>query len=321
MRPRLQAIARISDRGAALLAAGLVSLLLFGTGPLRAETITPSHVYQVVETVQAELALLLEANFSATEVPAEQAIAGRRPRHVLQEANQISQQIRLLKRINGLPTAEAKAAEVREITPADVKASVDAILAEVRALRGPYGVTAEAPAVELRDGKTPTDVQAALAVTAQLVQRLDLPAIVPNDVYRLALAIKADATQIQTRLGAPEAQPILEGISGMKPPQVYARSFDLLERLKVLTESSAELAIPGGVVPPPKKSDNLKPADVLGVLKTILAELSSMKVVVGASEPTPALPPQVGKTPNDVYIAVEETLAIIEAVSTAAGTS
>lgn len=317
MRPRHLSRLRVRAVAGALVAAGLAGHPLGAAAPAQAEAITPSHVYQVVESMQAELALLLDANFSATEIPAEQSVPGRRPRHVIQEARHVFEQVQMLKRINGLPTVEAEPAPVREITPADVKASVDLALAEIRTLRAPFALDSEAEAAVLRDGMTPTDVHAALGVVATLVQRLDLPAIVPNDVYRVALAIKADTAQIHAKLGAPAPQPIPRGIEGRKPPQVYARAFDLLERLEGLAGAGASLEIPGGVVLPPRKTEKLMPSDVLGVLNTILAELSSVKVAAGAGEPTPLLPPQVGRTPNDVYIVVEETMAILDAIAAA----
>ena len=296
---------------------GLLAVSLGAGGDAWAQKITPSQVYQVVENVEAELALLLDANFSDTKIPAEQVIPGMRPRHVLREARHVMRQIALLKQINALPVKAIEPIPVREITPGDVKSSVDRVLTEVRALRKPFGITAKAKPAVLRQGKKPADVLARLKVVAELVQRLDIPAIVPNDVYRIALAIKADALQIHAALQTPAPQAIPEGIRGKKPPHVYARGYDLLAKLKALTGGNKRLAVPGGVITPPQKTANLKPADVLGILNNVLAELSSIKVVTGATETSPTVPAQAGKTPNDVYIVVEETIALIAAVARA----
>ena len=98
----------------------------------------------------------------------------------------------------------------------------------------------------------------------------------------------------------------------MKPEDVYARSFDLLTELKRIVDTRDGLAIPGGVVLPPRKRGRIHSADMLETMLTILAELSSIKAAVGALEPSPDVPPQVGKTPNDVYLVVEDILAVLD---------
>lgn len=294
--------------------AGLFALCVSVPGESRAEAITPSHVYQVVENTQAEVLLLLDANFSPTDIPAEQMTRGRLPRHVIQETHHLLRQVTLLREINSQSTRPVEAIPVREIRPVHVKASVDRLLAEIKGLREPFGIESEPAPARLRDGKTPVDVHARLRVIGELIQRLDLPSIVPNDVYRVAMAVKADAELIHKALNAPVPAPIPSDIEGKKPPHVYARSFDLLANLKQLVERTPGLAIPGGVNLPRRKTENIVPADVLGMMLNILAELSSLKAVTRATEPTPTISPQVGKNPTDVYIVVEETIAILDAI-------
>ena len=298
-------------------AAAVLLLLCLSAGDGRAQTVTSAHVYQVVEDAQAEVLLLLNANFSPTNLPTIEVIEGRQPRHIIQEVYRLLRQLTLLRQINGLRTPPLIPLPVRETMPRDVKERADRLLSEIRGLREPFAVALEPRPAELRDGKTSSDVLVQLRVLGALIQRLDLPTVVPNDVFRIALAIKADAEQIRVTLGAREPRTMPADQRGMESRDVYARSLDLLDKLKRIVEEDKGPSIPGGVVPPPPKSGRIRPADVLDTLLVIQAELSSLKAVIGATRPAPEFPPQVGKTPNDVYRVVEEVMALLDAIAEA----
>lgn len=289
----------------------------FAAADLRAQTVTSSHVYQVVADAQAEVLLLLDANFSPTGLPTPPVVAGRQPRHVVQEVHRLLRQLALLRQINGLRTPPVVPLPVREMTPRDGRAWAKRLLSEIRGLRSPFSIEADPAPAELMEGKTPGEVLARLRVLGALIQRLDLPTVVPNDVYRIALAIKADAEQIRTTLGAPLPRQTAPDAVGMGPEEVYARSYDLLTRLKRIVDAQDGLAIPGGIVLPPRKRGRIDSADMLETMLTIRAELSSIKAAVGALEPSPDVPPQVGKTPNDVYLVVEDVIAVLDSLAKA----
>lgn len=296
-------------------AAAVLLLLCLSAGDGRAQTVTSDHVYQSVLDAQAEVLLLLNANFSPTDLPKVELLKGRQPRHVVQEVYRLLRRMTLLRQINGLRTPPLIPLPVREMTPLDVMARMDRLLSEIRGLREPFAIELDPKPAELPEGKTSSDVLVELRILGVLIQRLDLPTVVQNDVFRIALAIKADAEQIRVTLGAPEPRATPANQRGMKSRHVYIRSFHLLNKLKRIVEEGKDLAIPGGVVPPPPKTGRIRPADVLDTMLVIQAELSSLKAVVGATRPAPEFPPQVGKTPNDVYRLVEEVMALLDAIA------
>ena len=296
-------------------AAAVLLLLCLSAGDGRAQAVTSDHVYQSVRDAQAEVLLLLNANFSPTDLPKVELLKGRQPRHVVQEVYRLLRRMTLLRQINGLRTPPLIPLPVREMTPLDVMARMDRLLSEIRGLREPFAIELDPKPAEVPEGKTSSDVLVELRILGVLIQRLDLPTVVQNDVFRIALAIKADAEQIRVTLGAPEPRATPADQRGMKSRHVYVRSLHLLNKLKRIVEEGKDLAIPGGVVPPPPKTGRIRPADLLDTMLVIQADLSSLKAVVGATRPAPEFPPQVGKTPNDVYRLVEEVMALLDAIA------
>jgi hypothetical protein len=287
------------------------------------QKITPSHVLQVADDVVGELTLLLEANFSDPTLPAPQEVKGKRPRHVIQKARQILIKVQLLKEVNGLPVADLEPIPVREIKPADVKGWVEKVLAAVRELRGPYKITAMPDPAPLGEKKTPSDVFQRLTQVGSMVDRLDLPATVPNDVYRVSLSLVDDIRLVAQAVGFTDKIDWKGRKSaGKTPANVYQESYFLLKDMKKLIGAAPSLAIPGGIVLPPEKTGKITPGDVIDIQNTLLAELSSLKTKLGVTQPTKVFPPQVAKTPSDVYVAVkaagEYTLRATLAASMAA---
>lgn len=174
--------------------AALVALSLCLPMPrLTAREITPAHVHQVVANLIAELALLHEADFAAYQAGPEPAMpTQRRPRHVIQKARTVVENIQMLRFINGLEMARLAPLPLRDVEPGDVKALVDNILSALRELRAVYGVTATPKPAARVLGITPTDVYAKLVRADDMIDALGLPAVVPNDVRRVALAVVRD---------------------------------------------------------------------------------------------------------------------------------
>lgn len=277
--------------------------------------ITPSHVYQSAENAVIELKLLLDANFSdTTDAPLTFDVSNKRPRHVIQKAQELLRKLAVLKRINGIASTPLPPIPVREITPADVKGIVDKVLNEVRNLKSSYGITTAPSAASLREGMKPTDVYKMLVQADTMIQRLDIPAVVPNDVYQVGLAVLDDLRQVSEVLGVPMLEQGAPAAKGKKPAAVYEIAIVVLERLKVLVSSDPALAIPGGINIPKAKSGKITPGDVIEMMNTALAELSSLKNKVGAKRSTALIPAQAGKTPSDAYTSVDNALLLTNAI-------
>lgn len=295
---------------------GLSMLLAVGLAtPVFAETITPSHVYQSVDKANTELALLHEANQSKPRSDKNApALTERRPRHVLQKAREVLMKVQALRLINGLPEIDVPAFPVREVLPADVMKVVNRIAADVRDLRPIFGVTEPAPESALPSGKTPTDVFGNLVAAGLQVDGLGIPKSVPNAVYRVAMTIISDLEKVRAARGLADPVAMISGSSAKKPKHVFENSIQLLTQLQTLTENNADFAIPNGVVMPNDRSGKIRPGHVLDLLNNALAEISAIKVKVGATTPTELAPPQSGKTPSNVFDAVSTARAMVESL-------
>lgn len=284
--------------------------------------ITPSHVVQAADNVAGELQLLLDANFSDPAMPAPRTFTNKRPRHVIQKARAILLKVQLLEQINGLPVKDSAPIEVREIRPADVIGWVEQVLAAVRELRGPYRITATPALAPLGEKLTPNDAYQRLVQVEEMVDRLDLPATVPNDVFRLAMSLVEDARLLARAVGMDLGDELgvewkLPDPKRNRPVDVYVATYTLLEQLKALSEKTASLAVPGGIHLPAKKSGAVTPGDVIDILNTVMAELSSMKNLVKVTEPSKVFPPQSAKTPADSLVVIEAASEFLTMASNA----
>lgn len=297
---------RISGRVTWLLWGVGAVLLAFAPSAHAQQKITPSHVLQVADDVTAELQLLLDANFSDTTPPEPVAYTAKHPRHVIQKARQILLKVQLLKEINGLAKGELDPVAVKEIVPADVKGWLEKVLGAVRELRGPFKVTATPAAAPLGENKTPSDVFQRLVQVEAMVGRLDLPATVPNDVYRVSLALVDDFRIVAEKLGVTQTIDWQSRkLSGKTPNDVYNESLMLLAELRDLTAYNEKLKVPGGISIPKQKVGRVTPGEVIEIQNTVMAELSSIKNKVGLRQPTRAFGPQAGKTPSDSLVAIQ----------------
>lgn len=295
-----------------------VAALFALSAPSLAQDATPSHVYQVVDDINAELALLLEADDSvARSDKTAPALTPRKPRHVIQKAREVFLKVQTLRRINGLSAAELQPFPVRAIKPADVKGLVTAILADVQGLREPFAVTTAPEPAVLGEGMKPTDVYANLMEAGAMVDGLGVPKVVPNDVYRVALAIVSDLQKVRAARGMSDEVPLLTSAKGKKPNQVYDLGFQILERMAELTQNES-FAIAGGVVLPNRRDGKITPAHVIDILNNLQAEVVAMKLAVGASEPTEVVAPPAGKTPSDVFNALQTALQMVESLQAGA---
>lgn len=296
--------------GGAMLAVG--SILI--SAPAVAQ-ITPSHVYQVVDTINAELAAMHEANASTPKVDeGAPALTPRNPRHVIQKAREVLQKIEVLRSLNGLPENPVPPFPVAELTAGNVKALVDVAYKELVELRPVFKVTKVVPQAPLPTDKTPTDNYAHLQKASDALDGLGIPKTVPNDVFRLALMIADDLEKVRAARGKTGPVEAATGATGKKPLDVYNRTFDILEQLKAKVESDPALKIPAGVILPNRRSGAVTPTQALDLENNLLAELGSIKFVVGATSPTVMPPPPQGKTPSDTYDVLTRALALAQSL-------
>lgn len=296
-----------------LFGAVLMGATLCASLPASAATITPNDVYQVTEDIRQELTLLLKADLADTASPPLPDTTGLRPRHVMQRGQELLQKLATLRQINGLPATPPPPLPVREVSPEDVKGVVDAILRDIRELRGRYEVTVTPEPAPKPNDKNPNHVYANISRMTAMVDRLGVPAVVPNDVFQFSEAMRMGALDLHKRLdGRPPAA--VTRSTGRKPSDVFAHLHDLIEALEALVERRPSLAIPGGITDPKEKTGSITPSDVLELLEIVTADIGALKAKVGSTEPIKLPPPPSGRTPTHSYDSISETIMLIAAI-------
>lgn len=120
---------------------GFVGAFLLAFSSSTVEAATPTDVFQAVDHVIAKVRLLHGANFSDADAGVQSIRpTGRKPRHVLQFSRTILDKANTLASINRSTTAPVPPIPSREITPADVLASVEATDRVIAGLLPIFGV-------------------------------------------------------------------------------------------------------------------------------------------------------------------------------------
>ena len=188
-------------------------------------------------------------------------------------------------------------------------------LESVRDLKPVFSVTQKADEAPLPSGKTPTDVLKGLVGAGAAIDALGIPAAVPNDVYRLALTATDSLEKVLTKRGIRMDAQDAKRSTGKKPSHVYKQGIELLAALKAANDSSTELKVPGGIVVPIMPEDTITSGRLLDLTGNILADIGAMKAVLGIAQPTELSPVQAGKTPSDVYDALNRATKMAMALS------
>lgn len=271
--------------------------------------VTPNQVYQVTDTIMAELSAFYGADF-AEPPKIEMNLAERKPRHVLQKAQEVFTKVQTLRGLKGLTVNPVESIPVQDATPADVKAAVDNVLKNLKDLDSVYGIDPVAEAA-LPTDKTPTDAYMNLARISVAIDGLGIPATVPNDVHRIAETIVGDLLLIVKKKGLNENPTFESGASGKVPADVYAEAHALLAKIKTLTDK-ADYTVPGGVTLLNKETVTITPAYVMDALGNVLAEVGAIKNKVGVTEPTKIADLQSGKTPSDAFDSIKHAEALVD---------
>lgn len=291
--------------------------LLLSAGSAFATPKTPSHVYQAVGGVEHEVRALLEADFVDVDDVREATAEQRLPRHVFAKLVEVGEKVALKRRLHGLDDDVKLRMPAKIIAPGDVFEGVAALRAAVDDLVDLYGL-AHAPSDEAAPsgkmpGKTPGDVYARLSALGVLFDRGFQPATVPNDVFRVAAAVKAETVLLAKALGVEGEAPAVRA-SGKKPAQVHRLAIDFSGALAKLAAARADIAPTGGVFAPAAIEGAVTPAQVRDALNVVLADLMEIRLKAGVDAPLQLAAPPVGKTPSDVFAELHSALLLIDSV-------
>jgi hypothetical protein len=278
-----------------------------------ANTVTPSHVFHVALELESELALLHKASYSMP-VASRVKVAERQPRHVYQKAREVFIKVQQLRFLHGLSHQDIPNVPTEEVTPKDVKNIVSKILFEVRAIKQRVGVNWKIEDATQPQGKSPTDVYMQMTFVSSLISQLDIPNVLPNEVYQVALSMIDTLRSIHSKKNTGQDYTIKHVSKNKKPLDVYKVVERLFPLLNKLCESSKEYCIKGGSIQPLKVNKNIAPADVITILNDLFADVASIKVAIGDKSPTAIAAPQTGKTPSNVFDAMITAEKMIRAL-------
>lgn len=280
-----------------------------------------ARLVQAVAAIEADLAAFNTANRSLPDTPdAVAAPAPRAPRHVVYKAREVMGRVQMLRRLNGLEEQPIPNAPVKAMALSDAAEAVDAVAAALRDLRPGFGNPpvrpGSAPAAGAADPAT--QAYAGLLRAERALRTLDMPAVVPNDIHRIALQAASDIDRIATARGGTPVTP-----TPLPPDLTVRESYDaavqLLDEIKRLGEAVPALAVPGGIVLPRREGGEPGPEAVVDLLTTIVADLSAVKVQAGVTQPTRRVPPQAGKTPGDTIAVLRAARATVAGLRGGAG--
>lgn len=284
-------------------AISLALLILFTPDLASAQQkVTPSQVYQEVETVRVILNQLHAANLTEpTTTTRYESLPPRKPRHVFQKARELYAKVQTLRFLNGLPTKELPPTPAKQVSPAEVLRFVSVIRSEITELTVPFKTELKDEQAALAEGKSPTDVYRALAAAGAAVDGLGIPNTVPNDVQQVAQTILIAVEGIRRQKGIYETVTPVTTVSATSPAKVYERGIELMSRLKAISDAENGLSVPGGIVLMDLPSGKITPAHVIDLLNNVLADLSALKVSAGLVEPIQLAPLVGGQSPADVH--------------------
>jgi hypothetical protein len=293
--------------------AQIVILTILGANIATASEVTPSHVFQAVDKVANELILIHQANESTLSKPSLK-MQGRKPRHVIQKAREVYAKVQKLRNLIDLTVNPIPDFPSTEIIPSNVLDAVHLILNDVKELSDAFDVEKEAPVAKLLSGKTPNDVYLNLVRVGEMVDNLDIPETVPNDVYQIAQTIIGDINLILDNRKIAADLSLLERSKGKKPADVYVQGRALLLSIGDLCKKNEIFCLPGDVIIPSYHLGAIRPSEVLDTLNNALAELGSIKTNLGIKQSSVLAALPSGKTPSDVFDAVSTAIRLIDKI-------
>jgi hypothetical protein len=296
-------------RRRALLAAPLVLAI----APARSQASTPAHSLQAVERANVLLRRFATASLIDVPAPPSFTVPDRRPRHVFHLGQEAWIAADALRRLHGLTSVPVPPAPSAEVSPLDVITLVGRLEEMLAELNRHFALSSTAETPPLRDGINPTHVYQALRQTNTTLRALGVGMPTPNNVYAVAERAREEAQAISTRL-MPNAQATpIAALPDRMPVHAFEAGRACAEALVVVT-AARRIEVPGGIRPLDLPTGRpIVPADVLEMARSVLADLGSVKSVLGlGAVGTPGV--ATGRTPADVEAVFRTSIALFQEV-------
>ena len=288
-----------------------LAVLAFASAPSAQEQdqVTPSHVYQATQNLISEIHLLRDAMGVVDNPPEPQG--DRAPVHVYAKSLEVMRKITRAQRRLGMAPGKVGQIPVKEITPKDVRGSVQAAIREIRRTKAQLVIENKITPRAFEGGKTPSLVFKALGDASFLLDDLVGRVISPSDVFTRVQHIHDELALIAAKLKvALELKPPI--VEDRKRPQEVAQQV-LRATLKTINLESLLGMDASGV--PSMTLVRVTPAEVYEATGILLAEMARIKAHLGITLQRNERRDARNKQPTDVF---PQVLLIIRNLDTLA---
>ena len=261
---------------------------------------TPSHVFQAVQDLIAEINILRE-ELGVYDYPPEAELQDdRAPVHVYVKTLELATKISAIQRRLGVPAAPSRQVPFKEIVPGDVLANVESILEEVRKIKAQMVIERQIEPAPLVGGKTPSTVYKSLADASFLLDGLRGRPLTPDDVFRNATFVLDELELIAAKLRVPLELDVPLVNEAKRPIDVAQQV--LRATYKVINLQTRLGMDASGV--PSLTLIRVTPSEVFDATNMLLAEMARIKLHLDINVPRDAAAEPQGKRPVDVFALV-----------------
>ena len=261
---------------------------------------TPSHVFQRVQDLIAEINILRD-ELGVYDYPPEAELQDERaPVHVYVKTLEVQTKVNAVQRRFGVPTVPVGQVPFKEVKPGDVLANVELILDEVRKIKVQMVIEREIVPTSFVGGKTPSLVYKSLADASFLLDGLRGRPLTPDDVFRNASFILDEMELIAAKLRVPLDLEMPE-VNGAKRPIDVAQQV-LRATYKVIGLQTRLGMDASGV--PSLTLVRVTPSEVYDATNMLLAEMARIKLHLDINVPRDEAPEPRGMKPADVFATV-----------------
>ncbi|MCY3772758.1 MAG: hypothetical protein OXG98_12175 [Gemmatimonadetes bacterium] len=258
---------------------------------------TPSHVFQAVQNLIAEINILRE-ELGVYDYPPEAELQDdRAPVHVYVKTLELSDKVGAVQRRFGVPATPMGQVPFKEIVAGDVLANVESILVEVRKIKSQMVIERQIEPAPLVGGKTPSLVYKSLADVSFLLDGLRGRPLTPDDVFRNATFVLDELELIAAKLRVP-LESGAPAVEGSKTATDVAQQ--VLRAIYKVINLETRLGMDASSVPS-LTLVRVTPSEVYDATNMLLAEMARIKLHLDINVPRDQGPEPRGKKPVDVF--------------------
>ena len=282
--------------------------------PARIEGATLAHVHRAVRGLVADIRILREAAGAGDAPPAPEPVEGRAPVHLYVKTLEVWTKVAQAQRRHDVPAGAVGAVPPRAVDPADVLVNVEHLRNELGRVMARLGVARSPDPAPLEAAATAPAVYRGLAEASLLLDALRGGPLAPDDLYRHAATVLAEAALIAAALGTSPAGP--PAAQAPKQPGDVAQL--LLRAAYKMVNLQTRLQMDAAPVPA-ARLDRASPAQSYDALTVLLAELVRIRHHLGIDAAPDARPePPGGQGWADVFARVQRIVSTIDRLSAAA---